>query len=355
MSVNNIGYLTMDSPTIETTISKKRANPNSPPKILNMEDFLKYKENKIFMYVKDLKHTLKHLGLGNEIKGKKKATLEEMLFNFFNKFNSVTENKEQVKKITKIQALYRANKLRRDIKIYGIGIVDKNICNNREDFYTFEPVNEIKREYFFSYKDKDGFVYGFDLRSFKKLLDTKSSNPYNREEIPNYALESFEKRVDYIISNKIHITDFAPEEFTPEQKFKNKVMEVFQKIDDLDTIAGGTDINWFLNLSFLDLKNYYKLLEDIWNYRANLTHAAKLKIVPQNDMFQTSMNYILNLNQSKEQKLKLHILNEIDKLVSSTEDREQRTTGAYYVLTAFAEMVPECAQSLPWLVQDGFH
>ena len=354
MSVNNIGYLTMDSPSSETPILKKRANPHTPPKIISMEDFKKFKENKVFMYVKDLKHTLKHLGLGNEIKGKKKATLEEMLLNFFKKFSSVTESKDQIEKITKIQALYRAKKIRRDIKIYGIGILDKKMCNNREDFYTFEPVDEIEREYFFSYKDKDGFVYGFDLRSFKKLLDTKSSNPYNREEIPNHAIESFDKRVDYIINNKINITDFAPEEFTPEQIFKNKVIEVFQKIDNLDTIAGGTDINWFLNLSFEDLKNYYKLLEDIWNYRANLTHAAKLKIVPHNDMFQTPMNYIMNLSQSKEKKLKLYVLNEINKLISSADEREHCTTGAYYVLTAFAEMVPECAQSLPWLVQDGF-
>ena len=71
-------------------------------------------------------------------------------------------------------------------------------------------------------------------------------------------------------------------------------------------------------------------------------------------MFQTSMSYIMNLHESKEKKLKLHIINEIDKLVSSSEEVEHRTTGAYYVLTAFAEMVPECAQALPWLVQDGF-
>lgn len=344
----------MDDSTVEALNDKTRAKPCNPPKILSMEDFKKCKDNKIFMYVKDLKHTLKHLGFGNQIKGKKKGVLESMLCDFFNKYSSVNENMEQIDKITKIQALYRANKIRRDIKLYGIGILDKNICNNREDFYTFEPVIEITREYFFSYKDRDGFVYGFDIRSFKKLLDTKSSNPYNREDIPNYAIESFENRVKYMIKNKISIDDFEPEKFTPEQEFKNKVIEVFQKIDDLDTVAGGTDINWFLNMSFVDLKNYYKLLEDIWNYRANLTQAAKLRIVPHNDMFQTSMTYIQNLHQNKEKHLRLYVLNEIDKLVSSTDDRAQRTTGAYYVLTAFAEMVPQCAQSLPWLVQDGF-
>ena len=342
----------METPEIQR--KKLRNTPNDPPKILTMEEFLKYKENKMFMYVKDIKHTLKHYGLDNKIKGKKKHMLEDMLNDIFSQLISLSSEDSNIKKITQIQALFKARKLRRDISLYGIGVIDHNICNNRDDFYTFEPIDEITKEYFFSYKDIDGFVYGFDIRSFQKLLDTKSTNPYTRAEIPEYAINSFNNRVKYMVKYNIILNAFEHEKITPSQKFKNKVVAVFQKIDELDTIAGGTDVNWFLNMDFKDLKNYYKLLEDIWNYRANLTHAAKLKIVPQDDMFPTSMNYILNLTPSNENKLRTYVLNEIDKMVSSTEDVSQRTTGAYYVLTAFAEMIPSCAQSLPWLVQDGF-
>ena len=321
------------------------------PKILSLEDFLKYKNNKQFIYVKDIKHTLKHHGLGKELKGKKKHMLEDMLndlFSNFIKFNNVSS----IEKIKKIQRLYRSKKLKEKISIYGLGILDKNLCNNREDFYTFEPVEEIEDKYFFSYRDIKNFIYFFDIRSFKKLIDKNAENPYTREKIPQKAIDSFNKRINYIVKNKIFIEDFEPDKISAEQKLKNRVVEVFQKIDEL---AGCTNINWFLNLSFKDLKNYYRLLEDIWNYRANLTHEAKLKIVPYNDMFQTSMNYIMNLPVSKEKHLKVYILNEIDKLISSADDVSQKTTGAYYVLTAFAELVPECAQSLPWLVQDGFN
>lgn len=341
----------MESPQVVR--KKLRNTPEELPKVISLEDFLKYKQNKVFMYVKDIKHTLKHYGFGKELKGKKKHMLEDMLNELFSKFENVN-NSDNIEKITKIQALYRARKLRTDIKLYGIGILDRSICNNVEDFYTFEPINEIKRDYFYSFKDIDGFVYGFDIRSFKKLIETKSLNPYNRAKIPDNALERFNKRVEFIIKNKINLYDFEPDELTAEQKLKNRVLEVFQKIDELNTVAGGTNVQWFLGMNFGDLKNYYKLLEDIWNYRANLSHHDKHKIVPQNDMFQTSMSYIMNLHESKEKKLKLHIINEIDKLVSSSEEVEHRTTGAYYVLTAFAEMVPECAQALPWLVQDGF-
>jgi hypothetical protein len=339
----------METPEIQR--KKLRNTPNDPPKILTMEDFVKYKENDMFLYVKDIKHTLKHYGLGLKIKGKKKPMLEDMLNDIFSQLTSLSSEDGNIKRITRIQALFKARKIRRDISLYGIGVFDHSICNNKDDFYTFEPVDEILKEYFFSYKDIDGFVYGFDIRSFQKLLATQSTNPYTRAEIPEYTINSFNNRVKYMLKYNIIIDDFAREKITPEQKFKNKVVEIFQKIDELDTIAGGTDVNWFLNMDFKDLKNYYKLLEDIWNYRANLTQDAKLKIVPHNDMFTTSMNYILNLTPSNEKKLRIYILNEIDKMVSSAEDVSQRTTGAYYVLTAFAEMIPACAQSLPWLVQ----
>lgn len=341
----------MESPQVVR--KKLRNTPNELPKVISLEDFLNYKKQKVFMYVKDIKHTLKHYGFGKELKGKKKGDLEEMLSDLFSKFQS-SNNSKSVENITKIQALFRARKLRKDIELYGIGILDRSICNNVDDFYTFEPINEIEKDYFYSFKDVDGFVYGFDIRSFKKLIETKSLNPYNRAPIPDKAVSRFNNRVNFIIKNNINLYDFEPDELTDEQKLKNRVIEVFQKIDELNTVAGGTNIQWFLGLSFTDLKNFYKILEDIWNYRANLSHHAKLKIVPQNDMFKTSMTYIMNLNETKEKKLKLYVLNEIDKLVSSTDEIEHRTTGAYYVLTAFAEIVPACAQELPWLVQEGY-
>ena len=36
------------------------------------------------------------------------------------------------------------------------------------------------------------------------------------------------------------------------------VITVFQKIDDLNTAAGGTDMDWFLNLPITHLKIFYK-------------------------------------------------------------------------------------------------
>jgi hypothetical protein len=60
-----------------------------------------------------------------------------------------------------------------------------------------------------------------------------------------------------------------------EQLFNNSVLNVFQKIDLLNVTAGGTHTRWFTDLNLLQLKMLYKILEDIWNYRAELSSDKK--------------------------------------------------------------------------------
>ena len=128
-----------------------------------------------------------------------------------------------------------------------------------------------------------------------------------------------------------------------------RVIKVFQKIDQLETYAGGTNINWFLNLSKIQLKEYYKVLEDIWNYRSELSSQRKNIIVPDNIMFPMTVENFYKLNEKN--KLRKIILKEMDKLVDSAHTREDKILGSYYVLIGLVEVSNEVAESLPWLVQ----
>lgn len=232
----------------------------------------------------------------------------------------------------------------------GIGSIYKNKCVNQEDFYTFENINDLEDKYFFSY-EQNNCIYFFDIRSFKKLLETTKKNPYTLIEIPKYAIESFKLREDFLRNKKININFENNTKLTKEQEFNNKVISVFQKIDELNVSASGVDLNWFYDLNSIQLKMYYKLLEDIWNYRAELTQLNKQQIVPTNDMFTFSVHQIYSINNMDKRKLQKIVLKEIDKLISSSNSNEHRMTGCYYVLTALVEISPQCAQSLPWLVQ----
>ena len=43
-------------------------------------------------------------------------------------------------------------------------------CNNTKDFMTLETLNNLSHTQFYSYKDKDGFIYGV-VSSFKQKID----------------------------------------------------------------------------------------------------------------------------------------------------------------------------------------
>lgn len=65
----------------------------------------------------------------------------------------------------------------------------RSLCVNDTDFFTLEPLTEIDKHQFISFKDKDNFIYGFDICSLYKLLTDSNgpvTNPYNRNKIPGF-------------------------------------------------------------------------------------------------------------------------------------------------------------------------
>lgn len=88
--------------------------------------------------------------------------------------------------IINIQRVFRGFLVRESERIRGPAKIRRDICNNETDFYTMESVSEIPSSEFFSYRDCNNFVYGFNQNSLMSMfkLSRKLVNPYNREEIP---------------------------------------------------------------------------------------------------------------------------------------------------------------------------
>ena len=312
-------------------------------KLITYQDYTNKRTN-IFMYVRDIKYSLDYYNL--DTKGKKPLLLERL--NTF--FKNLNRYEKYIDIINLVQAKIKGNYIRKNYFSRGPGFLNKKLCNNDEDFYTFEHKNDIDNNYFFSYKDTDGFIYFFDIRSFKTLIENKGDNPYNRKEIPFNAIKAMEFRLNQLEKQNL-LCDHEKTQLTPEQEYTQKVLSIFQKIDQLNSFAGGTQVDWFHNLSFVQLKNFYKVLEDIWNYRSELTIDQKRDIVPNNDVFKHNMSKVLHLPHSKKRKLQNIILDDIDKLISSSESEVHRSTGSYYVLIALVEVSIECANQMPWLIQ----
>ena len=148
-----------------------------------------------------------------------------------------------------------------------------------------------------------------------------------------------------------YITETPPQKKIPllsltlEQRIELQTLRVFQKIDKLDNY---TNIDWFLNLNNYKLQKMYKLAEDIWNYRAQLSYEAKKKIIPSTIAFNINVTKLTSMSKYKLRKLLLY---EIERFVSLGITRSDRVLGAMFMLTALVEVSSEAALAMPHLIQ----
>ena len=118
------------------------------------------------------------------------------------------------------------------------------------------------------------------------------------------------KKILEINKNKNLLEEDKPVILTSQQKFDQKLLSIFQQIE---LLTSSVNVNWFINLSISDLKKYYKCLEDIWNYRAELNLTQKIRIVKDKTMFTFTVHNFYKINNLN--KLRSIILHEIEKLI----------------------------------------
>ena len=207
-------------------MQKKR----TPIGVIEKEKFQEMLKKKTFFYLADIKKTLVKNKLSTT---GKKAELVYRLESHYKKLDYYEKN--YIDKIILIQRAFKDWKVNNNLQ--GPGFLDKSLCVNDEDFLTFETKEEIRDIYFFSFKEGNS-VFFFDIRSFKKLVDTNAENPYTRTNIPESAIKMMTKRLN-IIKNLKEFQPFPKEQLTGEQKRNLEILNVFQIIDSLEVAAGG--------------------------------------------------------------------------------------------------------------------
>ena len=295
--------------------------------------------------VESLKKTLKKhtgkIGIGNK----------SVLFNKVKKCMTEQNNDKytHIYSIIKIQSLFRMAITNNQLKLCGPGFFNRKNMTNDTDFLTCESYNTIPYYYFFSYKDNDDFIYYFDIRSLKTLIRKSiPRNPYNRNLIPYNIISNMNKRINYLKSKKISLSiddDPLPDNNSPEG-IKRLTNDIFIELSSHGYIVQQ---EWLTTLSLHKHILLYRHLEDIWNYRAELTLETKKRIVPNNNVFKYTVNQIYHIHDIN--KIRYHLLDEIDILVSSGITDADKNLGALWVLTALTIVSPDCASSLPWLMQ----
>lgn len=258
--------------------------------------------------------------------------------------------------IIKIQKIFRGTLARNYFKLRGPAASERKLCTNADDFITMDPLDEMSIHQFLSYKDIDGFIYGFDIASlFNLFLKSKKGeniqNPYNRNVIPESIIVTIRKIIRLSVILKIPINlcyEDESQQISNEKAIELRALTLFQKIDALGNYS---NFQWFLSLNKIKLIRLVRELADIWNYRAQIELQMKKNICPPNgDPFRNlSMHYIGS--EQDVNNIRKVILEVLEKFVNNGIDKDSKALGACYVLGALTIVNEDAATSLPWLFQ----
>jgi hypothetical protein len=264
-----------------------------------------------------------------------------------------TISKKQIAAAKIIQKMWRTQVGFLRFSKQGPITVCPELSKNTNDLCTLEPVASIPLLYRWSYADSNKNLWLFDIRSISMMrsqdTSTHINNPYTREALPTKALESFLQRCSQLRSHKyclLHVNDI---DLTQEQLWYQNLLDVSMKYDAL---GYHISLNWLDKLSVSEAYILYIELMDLWSYRLQISRTLKHQIVPDwNKEEQLLFKWNPSELQSRRDRMwwQKNIVGLLDRFVSAKE-KEHKTLGALYAMTAFALACPHVRESYPWLV-----
>lgn len=335
--VNNI--LTQDKIYIDDNFNKlPKANNDLYPSFTNCNMILEYN-----FTVKQLNNLLVYYNV--PLGGTKREIIIRI-------FTYLKLNKNAIK----IQKIFRGVLQRNYLSFLGPAFKNKSLCNNNIDFFTMDDFTNLKLTEFFSYKDDDGFIYGFDIVSFYNLIKTAQHNtalnPYNRNQIPLIAINNMKKILEYnkIFNIKLDI-NIEPKISTQIKSVDIRAFELFRNIDYL---GNYTNHQWFLSLNIYKLLKLMREIDEVWTFRLNIPAEVKRNIYPPyGDLFRNVRIRVHGLADTLDtlNLLRSQALVVMERLVNSGVDTDSRSLGSCYVLGALTLVSDAAATAMPWLYQ----
>lgn len=282
--------------------------------------------------VSQLKQMCKYYKLPRTGSKKKLTTL---IYNFLE-----LSNKAKV-----IQRYVRGFLKRTENKLRGPAFMKRETCVNDCDFFTLDLVKNIPPHQFYSIKDEDGFIYGFDIISLWQLFEksTLVENPYTRKEFPERTRNDLIRLIKVNNQTNIKLPDTVVD---MTKQLELRIINLFQHINSL---GHYTNHSWFISLNKRKLIRFCRELYDIWIHRSQITDETKQRIYPHGNPFPL---YIMALTLEESyfsiQKIAIKIC---ENLVYYGITDDDKNLGAYYILSALTLQSSEAANALPWLYQ----
>jgi hypothetical protein len=258
---------------------------------------------------------------------------------------------------TRIQGQIRRYFIQKIFRLYGPAFKNRSLCVNKTDCCSMEDIEEIPSFNFFSFKDDDGFIYGFDMISISELIKNTSGqelkNPYNFNKFNSNALTNYLTIINLAPVYKINLNLELVNDLSnlgEEKKTELRVLKLFQAIDALGNYSQQ---KWFMDLDINKLNKFMHELLDVWTYRAQLTEETKKAVCP--PLGNPFASYIGYSNNKSLDKLRNSVLDILERFVNSGINKDSKCLGASYVLGCLTLVNNNAASSLPWLYDSFFH
>ena len=328
-------------------------------KMVNLEEELccnwmkYYKETPDLMKCKQ--QELKYICKKNKllVTGKKSILVEKILKKY-----------KMDKAACLLQTITRRKTAQAYILLHGPAYKDKK-CTNDTDFYTLEPFVNIHIKDFFSFKDKDGFIFGFDFNSIKSLIkrNKNATNPYNRSEIPKEILNNIIRlcqlnRIYYprnkntlnnITSIVRHESLILLDRIRDNKTFNERVSNLFYEIDQVENY---TSPEWMTNLGRDDLLLFIRYIYHLWTSRGRILPETKKNICPHFNPFYYQ-NVLENFADARLEQLQDKAVAVCENLFHTAINVEYKKLSAMYILKSITVVSDDARQSLPWLYESA--
>ena len=92
-------------------------------------------------------------------------------------------------------------------------------------------------------------------------------------------------------------------------------------------------------------------MEDLWNYRLNLTNSQKLNYTSDGKLFILNVHKFNKINSKC--KMSNIILDEFNRLVTEGKTESDRSTACQWILSGLTLVNQDARNSLPWLFQSA--
>lgn len=261
-----------------------------------------------------------------------------------------------------IQYYYRRYCLK---KCRGPALWKRSLCSNAVDFLSLDPVEDIPEHQFFSYKDKNNFIFAFDVKSMWHLImDAKDKhrlqrhqkysviNPFTTHAIEYKVIKQFRQLVRWMgyFHLPCNITLDNPMDTVSETKqIEMRAILVFQHINAQGYYA---DPQWLLSLSVDSLIRWFQAVRYIWTYRTEMSNRLRCRIYPPNgNLFYPDVVFGHDTPLIHMQSICLTLM---ERLATTSSDPDMRYIGATYALCALTLVNPIAAYNIPWLYQTVF-